>query len=166
MSEYCVVVVNGVRARLFSLEPVPEGETGGGPNLVERADLTQPEDGMKGDELWANTKSGRNRGSGGSQAHGYDDHREQHSDEFRRRFARNIADETARLAGQQRASQVVLTAEKRMLGFLREAFSSAMPAGISVTELAKDLSRLSPQELHQYLAQEKLLPERRYEAQT
>lgn len=161
MSDYCVVVVDGARARLFSLEPVPEGELGGGPNLVERGDLTQPEGAMKGDELWSNTKSGHNRG--GSQAHAFDDHREQHSDEFRRRFARHVAEEAVRLTDSQHASQLVLAAEKRMLGFLREAFASSRPAGLNVTELAKDLSKLPTRDLHQFLAQEKLLPERRYE---
>jgi protein required for attachment to host cells len=162
MNGYCVVVAAaGGRARLFTLEPARYPEVESGPNLVEQQDLVDPERESSGQELWANAKSGRNRAPGGGPAHGYDDHREQHRDESERRFARQVAQEAVRLAREQAARTIVLAAEKRMLGFMREALDSLAREGVAVRELAKDLSKLPPLDLHEHLAREGLVPARR-----
>jgi protein required for attachment to host cells len=161
MSDYSVVVVDGARARFFTLEPADSPETEGGPNLVERRDLVNPEQKIHSGHLWSDAKTGRNRAGGGGQAHGYDDHREQHVDEFKRRFAREIAQEAARVAQDNNARNIVLVAQKRMLGFLRSELDPLLKNGVSISEIAKDVSKLAPQELHRYLAKVKILPARR-----
>jgi len=159
MSDYCVVTVDGVRARFFYLEPVGQPAVESGPNLVEhREALINTESELSGRELWSDTKTGRNAASG--MAHGYDDHRDQHAEEFKRRFAKQVADEAVQLAQRQGAKKLILAAEKQMLGYLRNALHVSPKAGYEVHELAKDLSRLSPQELQGHLAAEGLVPPR------
>lgn len=160
MVHYCVVVANGARARFFTLEPPEVPELQSGPNLVERDQLDNPFREMHGEELWSETKTGRNRAAIGGPAHGYDDHRNQHRDEYERRFASSVAEACSRMSHDHRASDVVIVSQKRMLGFLRSAMESRMN-GVRTVEIAKDLSKLSPQQLHEHLARERLLPPRR-----
>lgn len=164
MSDYCVVLVNGARARFFTLEPADKHSTEGGPNLKEQWDLVNPEEELHGDELWSDMKSGRNRVSGSGQAHGYDDHRSGHSDESRRRFARGIAREAVRLIQDNGSKNVILASQKRMLGFLRSELDPLAKTGVALQAITKDLSKLSPQQVHEHLARENLVPPRRFPA--
>ena len=159
MSEYCVVTVDGARARFFTLDKSSQPSLESGPFLVELEEaLVNTENDIPGRELWSDTKSGRNAASG--MAHGYDDHREQHTDEVKRRFAKAIAEQAVRFAERSGAKNLVVAAEKQMLGFLRGAMQVPPKAAFEVRELAKDLSRLSPQELQGHLAAEGLVPPR------
>lgn len=159
MNHYCVVVADGSRARFFTLKDADIPEIQSGPNLVEMMDLTNPEHSMQGNELWTNSKSGRNRSSASGQSHGYDDHRQQHEEEIEKRFATSIATECARLSKESGAS-LILVSPKRMLGHLRCAMESKLN-GVNTQELAKDLSKLSTLQLHEHLAKERLIPERK-----
>jgi len=161
MQQNCVVVAGGARARFFTLKEVEFPEMQSGPNLCEVTDLVNPEQEAQGSDLWSNSKSGGNRGNAGGGTHGYDDHRAQHEDEYERRFARNIAREAARLIEQSSTRQLVLVAQKRILGFLRHELNALSKAGVEIRELAKDLSKLSTLELHEHLARERLIPQRR-----
>ncbi len=160
MSDYCVVVVDSARARFFTLEAAEVPELESGPNLVERRDLVNPEAALPGRETWTETRSGRNTARGGGPAHGYDDHRDSHDEEVNRRFARRIAEATADLARRNGVKYLVLVAANRMLGFLRETLT--LPAGrkIEVREVAKDLARLNPLEIHRNLNSHGALPAR------
>lgn len=160
MQHNCVVVAGGSRARFFTLEDAEYPDMQSGPNLCEVNDLVNLEKETHGIDLWSDSKSGRNRGSSGA-AHGYDDHRSQHEDEFERRFARDVAREAAHMLKQNSTRQLVLVAQKRILGFLRHELDALIKAGIDIKELAKDLSKLSALEVHQHLAREQLLPQRR-----
>ena len=51
MSEYCVVVADGTRARFFTLEAAQFPEMESGPNLIEKKDLINPETETAGREL-------------------------------------------------------------------------------------------------------------------
>lgn len=158
MNQYCVIVANGHKACFFTLEEPDAPEVESGPNLIRQKDLKSPELNPKNGTPWTESKSGGNRGHGG-QSHGYDDHRQQHDDDVERRFANSIADECHKIT-HNKQSNVILVSQKRMLGHLRSAIDSRIH-GVNTNELAKDLIKLSPLELHQYLAKQKLLPERR-----
>ena len=160
MNQSVVAVIDGTKARLFILEASEFPEYESGPNLVEQECLTSAAKEMQGKDLWSSTKTGRNRGSAG-QAHGYDDHRENHISEFERSFAKEIASKTAALAQSHQAQQVLVVAEPQILGLLREVLSSQIPKQLKVTELAKDLCKLKPLELHEYLAHRDLIPARK-----
>ncbi|MBA1149168.1 host attachment protein [Ectothiorhodospiraceae bacterium WFHF3C12] len=160
MSDYCVVVAEGARARFFTLEPVEVPEFESGPNLKEWNTLMNPEHKAHQREVYTDVRSGRNRGNAG-EAHAYDDHRDQHDAEMEHRFARTIAGELEQFAGEHSASRVVLCAEKQMLGYLRGALNGHARKDLAITEVAKDLTRLSPRDLHEKLARDGVLPKRR-----
>jgi protein required for attachment to host cells len=163
MNNYSVIVAGGSHARFFTLEDASIPELESGPRLVELRDLINPENKAHQRTLWSSVKAGRNRAPGGGPAHGYDDHREQHEDEFERRFARDIAEEATRLVKSNNTQHVILVAQKRMLGFLRNALDPLLKAGVHVQECAKDLAKLPPQDLHAHLSRQRLLPPcRRY----
>jgi protein required for attachment to host cells len=157
MSEYCILVADATRARIFTLEP-PAFPTESGPRLVEQQmDFVNPEETVPGRELWGDTRSGRSYSAAGK-VHGYDDHREQHLEQGRLRFARQVAAQTIRHAIDHHAKSLLVVAEKHMLGLLREAIDIPAQSGIKLIELAKDYSKLSPQEIHHRLAEETIIP--------
>lgn len=160
MNQSVVVVIDGTKARLFTLEQPEAPEYQSGPNLVERECLTSTAKELQGKELWANTKTGRNRGSG-SQAHGYDDRRQSHIEEFERNFAKEVVGQIIQLSQSHQAQQVVLVAEPQILGWVRDALTAQAPKGLKIQELAKDLCKMKPLELHEYLAAKELLPVRK-----
>lgn len=161
MSDYLVLVADGTKARFFSLEPaaIPQVETSA--KLVEQQDLISTEIDVPGKEMWSDAKSGRNRAPPAGAAHGYDDHRDQHDDEYERRFAHRISETALRLAQKHHVKQVVIVSDSRMLGLLRDEMTVPPHAGFGVQEFAKDLSKLNPDELHARLVQADLLPKAR-----
>lgn len=161
MSDYCVVVADGSRARFFTLESSDVPGVDSGPNLVEQSDIINPEGSAPGRETWTDAKSGRNTARGGGPAHGYDDHRNNHEDEFSRRFAKRVAESAMDVVRKHNARRVVLVAANRMLGLLREEFANPPGANMEVRESAKDLVRLSPNEIHRHLGGARLVPPRK-----
>ncbi len=159
MSEYCVMIADAAKARFFTLETAEIPEMQSSPMLVERHSMSNAEATMPGREKYSEVKSGRNIGASG--AHGYDDHRANHDDESDRRFAQKIASQFLKLAEQNNARQLVIAAEKQMLGVLRHAISVPSGSGFEVMELAKDLTKFSPTEIHSHLAGDTLLPEQK-----
>ncbi len=157
MQKYIVAVVNSIRARLFVLEPAELPEYEPSPKLTEIEELRSSNQSLQGQDLWSNTKPGRNRGTAG-QAHGYDDHRENHRVEFERRFAQEIATKLEQVIRTNQPHQLLLVAEPQILGIMRGALSSDLPKNLTLNELAKDLCQLKAHELHEYLANKNLLP--------
>jgi protein required for attachment to host cells len=160
MSKFIVTVLDGTKARFFTLEEATFPEYESGPKLVERGDQIDSAKKMLGRDLWANVKTGRARGFG-TQSYPYDDRRQQHVTEFEKCFAHTVVDEVLRLAKLHGAGQLVLVAEPQILGNVREALTSQMPATLQVAEVAKDLCKHTPQKIHEYLAAQKLLPARK-----
>ncbi|WP_290653410.1 host attachment protein [Aquisalimonas sp.] len=160
MSHYCVVVAEGSRARFFTVEPPELPELQSGPDLIERKTMNNPDHQSHGEDLLADVRSGRNRPANGP-GHGYDDHRDQYDAECERRFAREIAQELDTMTRRNGTRRVVLCAEKRMLGFLRPTLQHAIPKGVDLHEVPKDLAKLSPRKLHERLASDGHIPRRR-----
>lgn len=160
MQKYVVAVANSTKAKLFVLKPteVPEYEQNS--KLIEKATLHNSNQELQGQNLWSSTKPGRNRGTTG-QAHGYDDHRENHRVEFERRFAQEIAVKLSELIKASQPNQLLLVAEPQILGIIREVLTPILPRNLKLNELAKDLCQLNTHELHEYLATKALLPARR-----
>ena len=160
MNQAVVAVMDGTKARFFTLEEAEFPEYQSSPNLVEHQCLTNMAKEMSGKELWANTKTGRNRGSR-SQGHGYDDHRQNHISEYERHFAKDISHKIIELLSQWESHLILLVAEPQMLGFVRESLMPHLPRNIKLEALAKDLCKLKPLELHEYLAHKNLVPARK-----
>jgi protein required for attachment to host cells len=157
-NSYCIVVADGTRARLFTLEDGAPDEPG--PNLAEQQDLANPEHKLAGRDKYSTTRTGSNLNPQKGPAHGYDDHRDKEEREHERRFAREVASHAVALAQRQHSHQLLVVAEKRMLGLLRETLVLPAQSGIELHELAKDLTRLSATELQAHLAQAGLVPAR------
>ncbi|HEY9727972.1 MAG TPA: host attachment protein [Chroococcales cyanobacterium] len=157
MSQFLVAVIDGTRARFFTLEQAEIPEFESGPNLIEHEGLFNE---LSGKELWSSVRTGRNQGSA-SQAHAYDDGRNNQVVEFGRRFAQMIATELLNLIQVCRTQRVILIAEPRILGILREALAPLLPKNLQIQELTKDLCKLKPLELHEHLATKNFLPARK-----
>lgn len=160
MNRCLVVAVDGTTARFFTCETDEVQENDGCTRLVEREQLSNPSNSMHGQELWANTKTGRNRGSNG-RAHAYDDRRQNHVVEFERQFAKRIAAKIADLHQSLSTHKLLLVAEPQILGLVRESLSSGVSKDLRTTELAKDICHLNSHSIHEFLADKSLLPARR-----
>ncbi|BAZ40943.1 hypothetical protein NIES4101_69050 [Calothrix sp. NIES-4101] len=160
MSKYLVSVIDGAKARFLTLEPIDNRLDESECHLIEHKGLLNSTKELQGKELWTNTKTGRNQGAG-SQAHAYDDGRENHLNEYGRRFARAIADEIIELTQRHSIHKLVLVAESQTLGVLRESVIHSLPSSLNIEVLAKDLCKLKPLEIHEYLAAKNLLPAHR-----
>ena len=160
-SNYLVVVADGTCARFFTLEAAVQRSVESGPHLLEHDDLVNPEHEQGGGDKHSSTRTGLNLNQHGGPSHGYDDHRTQHEQEHERRFARDIAARAVSLAQEHHAGHLVLTAERHMLGLLRDALKIPVKSGIEVRELAKDLTKLTPYQMLDHLAAAGVTPARK-----
>jgi protein required for attachment to host cells len=165
MSEFCVVVMDGARARFLSLQQAEFPEFESSPKLIEHEALINPEKETSAGDLWSSRESGREHSATTGSAHIYSDHREHHEDEFERRFTQSVAQQTAHFIQTQQAQNLVIAADRQMLGFVRDALIPLVSDGLHIQELAKDLTKLAPLELHEYLTNEGLLPLRKMPSQ-
>jgi protein required for attachment to host cells len=159
MNSTCIVVADAKYARFFSVEP------GTGPGdrtkLVQRSMLFNPdvEAVRRGGAERVKTERVSNRQAG--DVHPIEARRQQHRLELERRFGREIARQTSEIASSWRSGTVVLIADPRLLGLMREAVRDALKPAIELKELAKDYVGLSPDELHDHLARSNIVPARR-----
>ncbi len=154
---HVVVVADGTRARLFILSL----DADDGSQLGEVEVLVNPEHRAHDRDKFSDARPGSTPAPGGGRSHGFDDHRAGHDREHEQGFARDIIKHALALAGSRRAGHLVLAAEKRMLGRLRGALELPAHSGIEVSDVAGDLTRLTPERIHEHLANDGLLPQRR-----
>jgi protein required for attachment to host cells len=157
MGKFAVAVINGTQARFFTLDSAAVSEYESSPNLIEHEGLSDSTKELHGQELWANTKTGRNRGTSG-QAHSYDDRRENHLIEFEKRFANNISSAMLELINHHQAKHLILVAEPQILGIMRENMTDGLFKTLNIQEVAKDICHFSVSQIHDYLAKKQLLP--------
>lgn len=160
MNHTLVMVLNGTKARFLTLEFADFPDHEPGPDLMEHEALINEENELAGEDLWASSKTGRNRGSAG-QSHSYDDHRQNHVVEFEQRFSQSIVSRMQSFIESNRIRHLILVAEPQMLGIVREPINAEISKTIEIKELAKDLCQFSTRDLHEYLASKKLLPARK-----
>ena len=158
--DYMVVVADGTCARYFTLEWAAQPTIESGPHLLEHDDLVNPEHKQSGGDKYSSSRTGVNLNPRGGPSHGYDDHRAQHEQEHERRFAKDVATRAVSLALENQAGHLVLAAEKHMLGLLRDALNIPAKSGIEVRELSKDLTKLTPIQIHEHLAMAGILQAR------
>ncbi len=161
MSNYLIVLVNRAQARFFTIEPVEIPELESGPRLTACGELENPEAGDARD-IFSDSKTGRGAAAPlGGKVHGYDDKRDQHMDELRRRFAAGVLERIQALAGAKHAGSVILAASARMRRFLYPGIDTLTRQGCRVHKLSKNMINLSPRKIHAYLAGEGLVPGQR-----
>ena len=157
MAKFAVAVLDGTSARFFTLDSAARAEYESSPNLSEHEGLSDSTKELHSQELWANTKTGRNRGTSG-QAHSYDDHRQNHELEFEKRFANRISSAMLKMIKTHQAKQLILVAEPQILGMMREAMTDKLFKTLNLAEVAKDICHFNVNQIHDYLAKKELLP--------
>lgn len=160
MSDYLIVVVNRACARLFTLEPVEFPELESGPRMMARAELENQEI-RNAPERYTDSKTGRGVAPQGGGVHGYDDKRDQHLDELRRRFAVSVLEHVQKFAKAEGARTVILAVSARMRRFLYPGLDTLARQGCRVHKLSKNMINFSPQKIHEYLAVEGLVPKQK-----
>ena len=157
MSQHLIVVVNRELARFFTLEPVEFPELESGPRIKTLAQLENHEL-KESREIFTDSKTGRGAAPQGGGVHGYDDKREQHLDEFRRRFAAKVFDHIQKVAKAEHSRTIILTASARMRRFLYPEVDSLEQKGFRIHKLSKNMINFSPEKIHAYLAECDVIP--------
>jgi len=150
MNDLCIVVADGARARLFFVES--DGPRKGG-RLVEQAALNQPDLRTLGRSVTGRPRTETNTNREAGPVHPMGAQRERHRLEIEHRFSASIIEAAAGLVEKWGEGTVVLVAEPRMLGLLRETARGLMNRRIAVKELARDYSGLTAAELYDRLEQ-------------
>lgn len=155
MEQQLIAVVDGSRARYFSVDSrtTPQGEKK--PTLVEVDTLINPANRMNDGELYSESRPGLRSASGGGPAHGVDDRRDAHNDENNRKFAKLVLQKMAEIIREKDIKSAILAAGPKMLGHMRDN-KNLLPY-IDIGELPKHLTELSPHELLQRLEASDLL---------
>ena len=160
MNRTCVIVADGKGARFFGVEEVESPRVKF--RLVERTALTSETD-LKtlGKSVTGRTRTETNTNREGGPKHPIGAQRERHRLELERRFGREIARETRELTKDWKEGTVVLIAEPRLLGLMREPLRRVMHPGIELKELAKDYAQLTASELQDHIVLNSIVPARR-----
>jgi protein required for attachment to host cells len=159
MDNTCVIVADSGRARIFLLEE--SGAPRAPFRLIEHGKLANADLRSRGRSVTGRVRTETNTNREAGPMHPMGAQRDRHRIELERRFSVEIARNAAALARNWTTGSVVLVADPRMLGFLRDAVRGELKTGVRVKELAKDYGNLTASSLQDHLAQSGVLPERR-----
>lgn len=160
MNRTCIVVADSRTARFYDVEEsdAPRAKA----KLIERAMLGNETDlRVLGESASGKARTETNSNRGAGPVHPVEAQRERHRVELDRRFGREIARQAGAIAAEWKQGTVILVAEPRLLGLLRETLRDALHRGVDLKELAKDYANLPVSELHEHLARGRLIPGQR-----
>ena len=155
MKNTCLIVADGSRARLFVVVPAdsPRRKL----RLAERVTLVNQETRARGRNGAGRVKSERNTNRQAGPMHPIGAQRERHRLEHERRFGAEVVEHALKLTADWDRGVMVLIAEPRLLGLMRERLRSALRSEIKLEELAKDYSGLSTTELERVVVDQRLI---------
>ena len=154
MANCFIIAADGARARMFLLEKDPALQAGS--RLVEKIDLVNTDYRARGTDA-PQVRSERNISRQAGPVHPQDAERERHRIEVERRFAREIAAHAASMAKVGDAGKLILVAAPRMLGLLRRPLRAAITPRVTISEIARNHTHLTPSRLHQRLVADDLI---------
>jgi protein required for attachment to host cells len=157
MARTCIIVVDSAHARFITLQIPEDPSVDGGARLVEHQDLVNPDADVPERELFSD-RGGRAHASSKGAAHVLDDGRENHRRELERRFARRVVDETERFIQREQARRLLLVAEPRVLGALREQLRDERLRQVEIVELCENLSQRPIAQIQSILALRGFVP--------
>ena len=145
MDEQLIAVVDGARARYFTVgaRQTPSGEEKN--KLLEVETLVNPAHRLNDGELFSDNRPGLRKAFAHGPGHGVDDKRDAHTDEFDRKFAKLVIEKLAELIRDHDTKYAILAAGPKMLGHLRE-YRDLLPR-VEIGELPKHLTELSAHDL-------------------
>jgi protein required for attachment to host cells len=164
MAKHLVVVADAARASVYCLDTQLDPRATRPPQLVELESLVNPSSRQKQSELYAQSRPGLRRRPGAGPigaeptSHGLGDRRDAHDEVDEQRFAEAVMEALARAADELEPEAIVLAAAPKMLGRLRATSTNPARDGAPLLEVPKDLTKMSPSELHSRLAEDDLLP--------
>lgn len=154
MANCYVIAADGARARMFELQK--DAALRSGSRLREIIDLVNTAYTARGKDA-PSVRTERNTSRQAGPVHPQDAERDRHRREVERRFARDIVAHVCVLLKGGGAGKLVIVAEPRMLGMLREALRGATGKRVLISELARNHTHLTPSRLHQRLAADDLI---------
>lgn len=160
MSDYLIVVVNRALARFFTLEPVEFPELESGPRMSPCEEMVNPEL-TDSQALYTDSKTGCGAAPQGGAIHGYEDNRDQHLDEMRRRFAARVIERTQKMAKGKRVRTIILAASARMRQFLYSGLETVARDEFRIVKVSKNMINFTSGKIHSYLAEEGYVPPQR-----
>jgi len=156
MNETIIIVADAKRARFFAVEQsdAPRSRI----RLVERVTLanTDVEGVRKGGAGRVKTERVSTRQAG--DVHPIEGRRQQHRIELERRFGREITQQACKLSRAWKGGSIVLIAEPRLLGLMREHLRDALGPAVELKELARNYAQFTPSELQEHLDLKRLVP--------
>ncbi len=161
MGDHLVVAVNRQQARFFTLEPVNFPEIESGPRIVELEAFINPDAKVDSRQMYSDSKTGRGTAPQGGPVHGYDDKRDQHLDELRRRFAGRVVAQIRRLAESLKVRTIVVVSSARMRRFVNPDLDLIAKQGYTVHKVSKNMIKFTPQRIQEQLAALGLVPEKK-----
>ena len=155
MNKTCVVVADAGVARFYDVEVVntPRARLAlvEGPPLNNDTDLKS-----RGAAVTGRVRTETNTDRGAGPVHPIGEQRERHRGELDRRFGQEIVLRIGEITSGWPGGLVVLVAEPRLLGLVREPLRRTLNARIELKELAKDYTKLTAKELLERLGLEKM----------
>lgn len=148
MINTCVVVADGANARFFLLRT---GSAARDKNrLVEVQGLANSGDEEPPESRHSNRDAGPR--------HPYVAQRSRHRLELERRFAAEVVEHAAAQVSTWSEGILVVVAEPRFLGLLREQLRASLASGIQLKELARDYAGFTATDLQRQLESSNMLP--------
>ena len=157
MNRTSIIVADGAHARFFTLEVPEEPRADGGARLLEERDLVNPDADIPV-RLQFSDRAGKAHASPEGAAHALDDGRQGHRQELGRRWARRMLDEVERFMRHESSTRLLLVAELRVLGALREQLLHERLRNIEIVELGENLAQHPVAHIHSTLALRGLVP--------
>jgi len=161
MRQACIAIVEAARARIYTYDDTDPngGRTPAQPALHEEVDMVNP--GRRGhdEDRYSTTKPGIKRDSPGGGS--TDDHRDAHVDQLERSFAKAVVEEVDRITRMRALGRVIVVAGPHMLGELRRHDGVLHRSERSVEYVDSDLAGFTPPQIHDRLADLKLISPRR-----
>lgn len=154
MKNTCLVVADRGRARLFLV--MPDDNPRSKLRLDEQASLTNGGAKARGAAGAARVKSERNTNRQAGPVHPIGAQRERHRLEHERRFGAEIVKLAVSATAHWDDGVLLLIAEPRLLGLIREPLRRALKTSIRLEELAKDYAGLSTAELERLVISQRL----------
>lgn len=158
MNSTCIIVADARAARFYGIEAADSPRAG--VRLVELASLHNAGADLKalGASVSGRPRTETNTDRGSGPVHPMVEQRERHRIELDRRFGQEVAARAAEASRGWKEGAIVLVAEPRLLGLLREPLRRALRQPIELKELARDFTALAPHELQERLESSRLLP--------
>jgi protein required for attachment to host cells len=153
----CIAIIDASRARIYTYEQ----EHDPADQLREVSDLVNPGRRLLPHAIFADTRPGERGRVRGQLGHAVDDHRDAHYNEMDAQFGKDIVATIARVVRAGSYAQLIVVASPPMLGVFRKA-GGVLHArnGLQIHEVVRDLVKLTSAQLHDHLAQLRLIPPR------